>query len=82
MEETALDPLLASKERVGSMRWRPGERRPIAASPAQPRLPSVPLGGCREDPGNAAPGGAQPGPAGESAQGGQAHGWYINEGAF
>lgn len=38
MEETALDPLLASKERVGSMRWRPGERRPIAASPAQAAL--------------------------------------------
>lgn len=48
MKETVLDPLLTSKEQVEPQGWGPGHR---CSLPAQPRLPSVTLGGCREDPG-------------------------------
>lgn len=36
MEETVLDPLLASKEKGESMGWGPGERRSPPASPGHP----------------------------------------------
>lgn len=47
MKETVLDPLLTSKEQVEPRGW--GGH--CCSLPAQPRLPSVTLGGCREDPG-------------------------------
>lgn len=70
MEETALDPLLPSKEHAGSTGV--GARGTLlAASPASPgwtpSLPSGTLEACREDPGNEASTGTQTSGAGESA---------------
>lgn len=69
MEETDLDPLLASKERAGSAGV---EARGVPlASPARPgwrpSLPSGTLEPCREYPGNEASSGAQTSQAGKSA---------------
>ena len=56
MEETALDPLLASKEQMGSTGVGAGGA-PLAASPAWAALWD-PGRGCREDPGHSASHGA------------------------
>lgn len=64
MEQTVLDPLLASKEQAGSMGWGPGgaaHRRPAQAALCDP-------GRCWEDPGNSASSGARPA-RGESTPG-------------
>ena len=84
MEEMALNPLLASKERA-SMGWRPGARCSLPAQPSPgwtSHLPSGTLDGSREDPGTQFFLVSSPAWLGRRLRGGQSNSGYVHARPF